>query len=49
MELQTYVLVGRPNDPEWPKVCDAVTEILEEVREAGMASNAFHRRGDFVQ
>lgn len=50
----TTVLVGRPNDPEWPKVSDEAANILDEVREAGMASNAFpekyllHRRGDFV-
>lgn len=48
------ILVGRPNDPEWPEVCDDATRILDEVREAGIASNSFldkylsHRRGDFV-
>lgn len=48
------VLVGRPGDSEWPKVCDEAVEILTEVREEGIASDAFldkylsHRRGDFV-
>ena len=48
------ILVGRPNDPEWPVVCEDAAIILEEVRKAGIASDAFpdeylsHRRGDFV-
>lgn len=50
----TTIFVGQPNDPEWTEVSDDATKVLDAVREAGLASNAFldkylaHRRGDFV-